>query len=191
MHPVRLELLDDRWLADVAGLVGDPDVRRFTRIPEPPPEGFARTWLGSYQAGRKDRTREGFAAIGATGQFLGLGLAPQIDRDAGELELGYIVASSARGRGVATEILGLMTRWAFSDSRLLRIYLIIDLENLASHRVAQRCGYRREGVMRSIHVKQGRRIDAALWSRLPTDPEPPSTGQPRPLGRPRCQTEAR
>jgi RimJ/RimL family protein N-acetyltransferase len=123
-----------------------------------------------------DGTRDGFAAIGASGQFLGLGLAPHIDSAAGELELGYIVASSARGRGVATEILRLLTRWAFSDPRLLRIYLVIDLENSASHRVAQRCGYRREGVMRSIHVKQGRRINAALWSRLPTDPESPSTG---------------
>jgi hypothetical protein len=36
--------------------------------------------------------------------------------------------------------------------------------------VAERGGYRLEGVMRSIHVKQGRRADAQLWSRLPTDP---------------------
>ena len=175
MYPVQLALLDDRWLADMDALVGDPEVRRFTRIPEPPPDEFARTWLAAYQAGRQDGTREGFAAIGAAGQFLGLGLAPEIDSAAGEVELGYIVASSARGHGVGTEILRLLTRWAFSDSRLLRIYLIIDLENPASHRIAERCGYWREGVMRSIHLKQGRRIDAALWSRLPTDPESPST----------------
>jgi RimJ/RimL family protein N-acetyltransferase len=48
--------------------------------------------------------------------------------------------------------------------------LIIDVENQASARVAERCGYRREGVMRSLHLKRGRRIDAALWSRLPSDP---------------------
>jgi RimJ/RimL family protein N-acetyltransferase len=35
--------------------------------------------------------------------------------------------------------------------------------------VAERCGYIREGVMRSIHHKQGKRIDASLWSRLPSD----------------------
>jgi RimJ/RimL family protein N-acetyltransferase len=172
---IRLEPLDERWLADVASLVADPGVRRFTRIPEPPPDGFARTWIASYEAGRKDNTREGFAAIGTAEEFLGLGLAPQINNAEGELELGYIVALSARGRGVATEILRLLTRWAFSDPRVLRSYLIIHLENHASHRVAERCGYRREGVMRSIHLKQGRRIDATLWSRLPADPEPPAT----------------
>jgi RimJ/RimL family protein N-acetyltransferase len=44
--------------------------------------------------------------------------------------------------------------------------------NTASERLAQHCGYVREGVMRSQHLKQGIRIDAGLWSRLPTDPEP-------------------
>jgi hypothetical protein len=37
--------------------------------------------------------------------------------------------------------------------------------------MAARCGYVREGVMRSLHLKQGIRIDAALWSKLPADPD--------------------
>jgi hypothetical protein len=28
--------------------------------------------------------------------------------------------------------------------------------------------------MRSIHLKQGRRVDAGLWSRLASDPDPPA-----------------
>ena len=36
--------------------------------------------------------------------------------------------------------------------------------------LAERCGYQLEGVMRSILAKQGRRSDAGLWSRLPSDP---------------------
>jgi hypothetical protein len=39
----------------------------------------------------------------------------------------------------------------------------------ASERVAARCGYAREGVLRSIHFKPDKRIDAAIWSRLPSD----------------------
>jgi RimJ/RimL family protein N-acetyltransferase len=50
-----------------------------------------------------------------------------------------------------------------------RIVLIIDVGNPVSERVAERGGYVREGVMRSIHVKQGIRADAGLWSRLPSD----------------------
>jgi RimJ/RimL family protein N-acetyltransferase len=169
---VRLERLDERWLDEVAGLVADPEVRRFTRIAEPPPEGFAQSWIAAYEAGRLDRSREAFAALDRDRRFVGLGLAPEIDREAGELELGYIVAREAWGRGVATAILRLLTRWAFDEIGAQRAYLIIDVENAASARVAERCGYHLEGVMRSIYVKQGQRADAGLWSRLPGDPSP-------------------
>jgi RimJ/RimL family protein N-acetyltransferase len=176
---VRLERLDERWLDEVAALVADPDVRRFTRIAEPPPEGFARSWIGAYDAGRRDGSREGFAALDGDGCFVGLGLAPEIDREGGELELGYIVAAHARGRGLGTEILRLLTRWAFEDVEAHRVYLIIDVENPASVRVAERCGYVLEGVMRSIHLKQDQRVDAGLWSRLPGDPPPAEAGARR------------
>jgi RimJ/RimL family protein N-acetyltransferase len=170
---VGFELLDDRWLGDVAELVTDPDVLRFTRVPEPVPDDFVRSWVAGYETGRLDGTREGFAAVSGDGGFLGLALAPHMDAEAGEMELGYIVAPAARGRGVASAILSKLTRWALDDRGAQRLFLIIDVQNGASERVAERCGYHREGVMRSIHVKQDRRADAALWSRLRSDPEPP------------------
>jgi RimJ/RimL family protein N-acetyltransferase len=169
---LRFEPFAERWLDAVAELVKDPEVLRFTRVPEPVPPDFARTWLGMYDRGREDGTREAFAAVGAGETFLGLALAPTIDRVGGEIELGYVVAPDARGHGVATTILSRLTRWAFQELRAERIYLIIDVENPPSARVASRCGYRLEGVMRQIHLKAGRRVDAGLWSRLPADPEP-------------------
>jgi RimJ/RimL family protein N-acetyltransferase len=62
-----------------------------------------------------------------------------------------------------------LTSWAFAQGAL-RATLIIGVDNPASERVAERCGYVREGVMRSVYFKAGQRIDAGLWSRLPTDP---------------------
>ena len=61
-----------------------------------------------------------------------------------------------------------LTDWAFEQG-ILRATLIINVENTASERVAERCGYVREGVMRSIFFKDERRTDATLWSRLPSD----------------------
>src|SRR5919204_2740784 len=98
---LRLEPLSERHVEDVTGLIADPEVLRFTRVPEPPPPDFARTWIGGYEQARADGSREGFAAIGDDGQFLGLALAPSIDREGGEVELGYIVADGAPGRGGA------------------------------------------------------------------------------------------
>jgi RimJ/RimL family protein N-acetyltransferase len=165
-----LRPLAEEHLDAVAGLFDDPDVLRFTRLPVPPPPGYARQWLDRYEAGRRDGTREAFAAIDDDGSFLGLALAVDVDREAREVELGYIVAPAARGRGVASAMLDELTRWAFAELDALRITLIIDVENRASARVAERCGYVLEGVMRSSYLKDDIRIDAGLWSRLPSDP---------------------
>jgi RimJ/RimL family protein N-acetyltransferase len=166
---LRLVPLAEEHVGDVGALLDDPDVLRFTRLPVPPPPHYARQWLDRYEAGRRDGAREAFAALDDDGRFLGVALAVDIDRDAREVELGYIVAPAARGRGVAVAMLAQLTRWAFAEAQALRIYLIIDVENVASARVAERCGYVREGVMRSTHLKGDVRIDAGLWSRLPSD----------------------
>jgi RimJ/RimL family protein N-acetyltransferase len=163
--PIRLEPLSSSHLDAIAALVEDPTVLRFTRIPEPPPPGFAETWLRRYEDGRRDGTREGFAVV-EDGDFLGLALAVSIDRDARTVELGYIVAGPARGRGVATEALRLLTEWAFAELGAVRIELRISVANPASRRVAERCGYELEGVMRSVYTKPGLREDMELWSRI-------------------------
>jgi RimJ/RimL family protein N-acetyltransferase len=168
---MELRLLSPDDVDAVDELVRDPDTLRFTRIPEPPPEGFARGWYARYEQGRGSGTKEAFAIV-ERGEVLGLALAPAIDAEAAEAELGYIVAAHARGRGVATAALGLLTRWAFEERGIQRAYLIIDVANPASKRVAERCGYRLEGVLRNTYLKQGRRSDTELWSRLPSDPDP-------------------
>jgi RimJ/RimL family protein N-acetyltransferase len=167
---LRLVPLAEEHLDDVRALLEDAEVLHFTRIPEPPPEDFPEEWLERYEHGRRDGSREAFAAVDGDERFLGLALAPTIDREGDEVELGYIVPREARGRGVATEILRELTQWAFDEAGALRIVLVIDVENAASERVAERCGYVREGVMRSIHLKQGARVDAAIWSKLRSDP---------------------
>ncbi len=173
---VRLEPLSRAHLDGLASLVDDPAVQRFTRIPEPPPEKFAEQWLAVYETGRAERTREGFAIVDApSGRFLGAAVVPAIDVEGRTMELGYAVAREARGRGVAAAALAQLTTWALDERGALRLVLLISVDNEASKRVAERCGYVREGTMRSVHVKQGRREDTELWSLLPGDPRSPST----------------
>jgi RimJ/RimL family protein N-acetyltransferase len=172
MGSVHLELLGEAHLGAVAAMLSDPDVLRFTRVPDPTPADFAEQWLGMYRQGRGDGTREAFAALDEAGEFVGIALAFGIDRGEAEAELGYIVTPAARGRGLGTAILRALTDWAFMATNAERLRLVIDVENPASLKVAERSGYVREGVMRSVHFKGGRRIDAVLLSRLRTDPAP-------------------
>ena len=115
--------------------------------------------------------REGFAIVDpADDSVVGLALAARIDRETQTVELGYVVSPTARGRGVATEALRLLSDWAFRELDALRLELLISEENVASQRVAERCGYVQEGLLRSVYTKPGVREDTQIWSRLPTDP---------------------
>jgi RimJ/RimL family protein N-acetyltransferase len=167
---VRLDPLAAAHLPGLTAITADQEAVRYTRIPEPLPEGFPVQWLARYERGAADGTAYGWAAVDDDGTFLGVALAPRVDREAREVELGYIVAREARGRGVATEMVERLTHWAFGELGALRVYLQIDVENAASEKVAERAGYTREGVLRSVWLKPGRRIDQAVWSRLPSDP---------------------
>jgi RimJ/RimL family protein N-acetyltransferase len=165
---IRLQPLAEEHVEHFPALFQDPAIQRFTRIPVPVPEGFERTWLEIYEQGRRAGTHEAFAIVDGD-EFLGVAVAPRIEAEARTVELGYVVAPKARGRGVATEALRLLTEWAFSTLDALRIELLISAENGASKRVAEHCGYVREGLLRSTYVKPGLREDTEVWSRLPSD----------------------
>ncbi len=170
---IRLEpLVDDRFVGGFAGLVADPDVVRFTRVPARAPAGFAETWVRRYVDGWAAGDRAGFAIVSEDGEFLGMAGLVALDLDANEGEIGYMVAPAARGRGVAGRALRLVTDWALDALRLARVELRIDVENESSLRVAERAGYVREGVFRSVHLKQGLRSDQAVYALLPGDPRP-------------------
>jgi RimJ/RimL family protein N-acetyltransferase len=82
--------------------------------------------------------------------------------------VGYWCASGARGRGITTTALRLLSRYAFDELGLERLELVTDPDNHASQRVAEKAGYRREGILRShIRHPDGRRRDSVMFSLLP------------------------
>ena len=131
-------------------MLDDPDVKRFTRLPVPTPPGFPRTWLERYEQGRRDGTSEAFATWTRPDEFLGCAMAFGIEADEGKAELGYMVAPAARGRGVATEALRLLTELGVHGARAAPARAPDQRRNVASIRVAERaamCG--RESCARS------------------------------------------
>lgn len=166
---IRLEPLTLGHAEDLEELARDPDVQRNTYVPVPPPSGFGQTWAGRYEEGLRDGSRVGFAILDADGgAFLGMAVAARLDDAGGEAELGYIVAKGARGRGVASAALAELTAWGF-ERGLERLELRINSDNEGSMRVAERCGYTREGTLRSVHFKAGIRTDVVIYSRLRSD----------------------
>jgi len=144
----------------------DAEIHRFIpRLPEPYTELDARRYVADCTQAWQRGQRRPFAIVDAcTDRLLGT-----IEVRLGETgSIGYWVAPPARGRGIATRALRLLSRWALEQG-VERLELTTHPENLVSQRVAEGAGFVREGVLRShMRFREGRR-DSVIFSLLPGD----------------------
>ena len=91
----------------------------------------------------------------------------EVELEHARAAVGYWLAPRARGRGVATRAVRLLAGWAFAELALMRIGLTCGPDNVASQRVAERCGFTREGVLRSYVTFKGGRRDSVVFGLLP------------------------
>jgi RimJ/RimL family protein N-acetyltransferase len=157
---VALRGLKDSDAAWIAEALNDPDIARFiVEMPSP----FAQRWALSTDA-------ELVIADPAVGEPLGLISLRVAERDPGLAAIGYWLRAEARGRGAATAAVQLVARWAFTELGVQRLELTSAPENVASHRVAERAGFTREGVLRGlVATKDSGRHDAVMFSLLSAD----------------------
>lgn len=164
--------------SDVPAVVAacrDPLTQLYTRVPRDYGDEDARAFIGG-AAGRRlmgETLDLGIAAI-EDDRLLGVVGLIGDRHDEGRAEIGYWVAPAERGRGVATRALALLSRWAVTDGGLARLDLQAALDNTASVRAAERCGFVREGTLRDTWYRGPRRRDMALFSLLPADVGPAS-----------------
>jgi RimJ/RimL family protein N-acetyltransferase len=149
---------------DVPAIVAacrDPEIPRWTSVPSPYTEADALHWLESDE-------EETLAIVDrSTGELLGSIGVRTFDDGVGEV--GYWVKREARGRGVATRALALVSQWALGGKELVRFQLRADVENEASQRVAEKAGFVREGVLRSSLELKGERRDVIMYSLVRAD----------------------
>ena len=89
--------------------------------------------------------------------------------DARRGSVGYWLLPEARGRGLATRAVRLVSGWALRELALSRLGLSTEPWNVRSQRVAERTGFRQKGILRSYAEIDGRRVDYVSYSLLPTD----------------------
>ncbi|MDQ4121343.1 MAG: GNAT family N-acetyltransferase [Acidobacteriota bacterium] len=96
--------------------------------------------------------------------FLGGVGFSRIDRKNNFANLGYWVRSSQTKRGVATAAALLAAKFGFEDLGLNRIEILMAIENVASRRVAEKAGAKREGILRNRLLLHNRPHDALIYS---------------------------
>ena len=149
----------DSDLGPLTAACQDPEISLWTRVPYPYGSADARAYLLQ----RHDSLRAGlaapFAIVAAADRdhLLGSISLMRFSWRHARAEVGYWLAKEARGQGHVTRGVRLITAWGFRSLGLQRIDLMAATENPASQRVAERCGFTREAVLRSyLQGKEGR-----------------------------------
>ena len=161
---LRFPVLDD--VDAILPAFVDPELREAGNLP-----AFDRSALVASLGEMPTLAQTGrllaLAAVDAeTGEVVGGGTLHHLDPERAIVEIGYFVLPHARGRGVATTVARLLAEHAFSLG-IERVAAYVNVGNTASDRVLERAGFTREGVVRSLPVPDGRRVDKTLFSLLP------------------------
>lgn len=149
----------------------DWQITNHTFMPREPDEDQARAWIeravSSWEHGV---CRLAISAIGDPARRCVGQAGVLLQQIPGNAEAVYWLLDHARGRGWGAQALELVTHWAFEHLGIERMEVLIDIENHASQRTAEKAGFAREGVRRAYErVPDRGRVDLWCFSRLVTD----------------------
>ena len=144
----------------------DPDIQRWIgSLPMPYTAADAREFVARVAPADREQRTGVPVAVEVDGEFVG-SAGVHLHRRVLGPEIGYWIAPWGRGRGYATEAARALADWAFRHGAA-RVHLFADVGNVASHTVAVRAGFDREGVVRRcLPYRDGSRGDAVLFGRL-------------------------
>ncbi|MEU6167165.1 GNAT family N-acetyltransferase [Streptomyces tanashiensis] len=148
----------------------DPYIPLVSTVPSPYTRDEGIACVARQEQRARSRTGYPFVMAEAVGdRGLGtIGLWPNAT-DEGRASVGYWVAGSARGRGVAAAALRAIASWALRDLGFQRVELYVEPWNAASRRTAVKAGFSYEGLLRSWQTVGGERRDMVAYSGIATD----------------------
>eukprot|EP01018_Ginkgo_biloba_P028894 Gb_01751 [translate_table: standard] len=87
-------------------------------------------------------------------------------------ELGFVLARSQWGKGIATEAVKIVLPVAFQHLQVERIEAVVAKENVASQRVLEKSGFVNEGLLCKYLSGKVRTIDCFMYRLLSSDNMP-------------------
>lgn len=164
----RIELSDGD---DLFAYIGDPSVVEFMRPDTRTREQIDGTIL-DFQAAFTDKSGIRWAiATTNTNRIIG-DLGFRLDALNLSARLGYRLAPSHRGRGIASKAVGAVVAYGFETLELNRIEAGVNVANERSIRVLEKLGFQREGLLRQTRLARGAYYDSYMYSRLRSDVRP-------------------
>ena len=128
----------------------------------------AQTWVTAVIDGAKSGTIYDFAIL-IDDRFAGACGINQINPHDRVANLGYWLRSSCTGKGVAAWAARHVIDWAFDNTVLNRIEIVVAVNNARSLRVAEKVGATRDAVLPMRTMANGVATDAVMHSVLRSD----------------------
>jgi len=149
----------------LTALCRDETIVRWTNVPTGYTESMARARVAEAEADRQAGRALVLSVVDAeTDDVLGACDLRLAANDPHHAEIAYMLAAQARGRGVMTQAVKLVSRWAIQELGVAHIEIFAHPENLPSIAVAERAGFTRESLLPGYRVKKGRREDRIVLS---------------------------
>jgi RimJ/RimL family protein N-acetyltransferase len=82
------------------------------------------------------------------------------------MEIGYILVPNERKKGYGSEAIRIIVDYLFLSNELVRVQAITGVDNFASHRVLEKAGFTKEGIIRKSAFIRGEWKDGCLYSIL-------------------------
>ncbi|MET9884768.1 GNAT family N-acetyltransferase [Streptomyces sp. NPDC006430] len=154
---------------EVYAAVQDPDIQRWTMVPSPYEREHAHGFVSeSVPDGWREDTAYSFAVrLGQDGPLVAA-VGVHV-RGPGMYEIGYWAAKEHRGNGYMVEAVAAVSRWAFTEVGAVRLEWRAEVGNAGSRAVAEKTGFRFEGVLRAAVHRAGTARDSWVGSLLPSD----------------------
>jgi RimJ/RimL family protein N-acetyltransferase len=92
-----------------------------------------------------------------------------------QLEIGYSLVPSERGKGYCSEAVKIMVDYLFLSREVMRIQAQTDQRNMASQKVLEKAGFKKEGLLRNNFYMRGEWTDDYIYSIIREEWKEPKT----------------
>jgi RimJ/RimL family protein N-acetyltransferase len=165
---LRLRPLADSDLDTIVVAGSDPLTQMWLPLPRPYAREHAEGFVHRIAPAAQESGRGLIRAIEFEGDLAGAIDFKGTDWSDRVTEIGYWAAPAHRGRGVMTEAVVAMARYALTEAALERVVLRMATGTTASAHVAEKAGFTREGVARNAGFTHDGRVDYFVYSLIRT-----------------------
>lgn len=162
-----LRQLNDDDIQEVFELRSNPETMQF--IPRPLLTNYEEALAHIKMINDKIETNEGInwaVTMKGSDKLLGIAGHYRIQWHNFRSEIGYMFLPECYGKGIATEVVGMLVDYGFNEMNMHSLEAVIDPGNTASGRVLEKNGFVKEAHILENEFFNGKFIDTVIYSLL-------------------------